>query len=78
MVKIKSEIEIENRRKICKAARKWRIEHGYQQADIVRELGVSRSLVCNFERGEHLSGYVLAYYCSIGFQIRDAGVTAWH
>ena len=40
---------------------------GYTQGDVARELGVSVSLVCQFEKGRTDSGRLLWWYCEHGF-----------
>jgi transcriptional regulator with XRE-family HTH domain len=40
---------------------------GYTQGDVARELGVSVSLVCQFEKGRTDSGKLLWWYLEHGF-----------
>ena len=44
------------KKSVGKAAKRWRIERGLSQNDMAEELGCSRSMVSQFERGFSISG----------------------
>lgn len=39
----------------------WRADHGLSRADLARAVGVSRSLVCRWEKVQRSIGYDAAY-----------------
>lgn len=49
--------------------RKWRESQNLSQSDIAKAAGLSRSMVCRFEKGEVTSNYLLFTYIRKGLPV---------
>lgn len=56
--------------KVGKACREYRIESGYAQAQVARDLGLTNAAICHFEKDGRSSLTILMWYVSHGFDLR--------